>query len=189
MKRILMALAPVLALPLVAVAQQQGQPMGQHGTMQGSGMHGDMAMMMRPGPAMLLRLEATLSLTDEQVAELEAMQTETHEAMQAHHEAAEAARARAHEAMMADTPDLQAFQAALEEAAQHEVQGHVVMARAHLQAAEVLSAEQSATLETLMMGMHEMHRDGMDPMQGGGMHEMQGGGMGQGMQHRMQSGG
>ena len=55
------------------------------------------------------------------------------------------------------------------------------MARAHLQAGEVLSAEQSATLETLMMGLHEM--------QGDGMHEMQGGGMGQGMQHRMQSGG
>jgi Spy/CpxP family protein refolding chaperone len=181
MKRILMALALVLALPLAALAQQQGEHMGQHGMMQGAGMHGDMAMMMRPGPAMLLQLEATLSLSEEQVAELEALQAETHEAMQTHQEAAEAARARAHHAMMADAADLQAFQAALEEAARHDVQGQVVMAQAHVQAGEVLTAEQRATLETLMMAMHEMHRDGA--------HEMPGGGTGQGMQHRMQSDG
>lgn len=188
MRRIPRVLAVLLALPLAAAAQEQGehmgQPMGEHGMMQGAGMHGDMAMMMRPGPAMLLRLETTLNLTGEQIAALEALQTETHEAMQTHHEAAAAARARAHEAMMADAPDLQAFQAALEEAARHDIQGQVVMARAHLQAGEVLSADQSATLETLMTGMHELHG-----MHDGGMHGMQDGGMGQGMQHRMQSGG
>lgn len=182
MKRIATAAALVLALPLAAAAQghgqqeRQGQPMMEHGMM-GQGMHGAMGMMMaRPGPGMLLRVKGTLGLDEDQVQRLEAMHEEARSAMEQHREAARAARMEAHQAMMGETPDLEAFQAALEEAARHDVQATMAMARVHVQAADVLTAEQAATLETLMEGMHEMR--------GEGMHRMQGEGMGEGMQHR-----
>lgn len=187
MKRILTTFALVLALPLAVAAQEQEPEMERgmmrgHAMMQGHAMHGDMAMMMQqPGPGMLLQLRGTLGLTDDQVAELEAMQATAHESMQAHREAAAAARTRAHEAMTGDSPDLEAFQAALEEAAQHHVQVMVAMARVHTQAGDVLSDEQQTTLETVMQGMHEMH--------GQGMPRLRGEGMGEGMPRRMRSGG
>ncbi len=185
MKRIAFALTLALALPLAVTAQgQQGHDMNG-GMMQGpemmhsgmiqEGMHG--AMMTQPGPGMLLRLQETLGLSEEQVAQLEAMHEEARTAMQEHQEAARSARMQAHHAMMGDTPDLSAFESALEEAAMHDVQATVAMARVHVQAGDVLTEEQQATLATLIQGMHEMQGEGMHPM---------GEGMGEGMQQRRQ---
>ena len=145
-------------------------------------MHGGAMMTQHPGPGMILRLEEALALTEDQVAELEAMHAQAREAMEAHREAARAARTHAHEAMMGDSPDLEAFQAALEEAAAHDVQATVAMARAHMQAGEVLTAEQKETLKSRVQEMHEN-------MQGERMqHRQRGGGQGEGMQHRHSGG-
>ena len=190
MKRIGMALGLVLLLPLAVSAQGQhqghGQEMGEQqrmhqGMMQGmhQGMmqgHGMAMMMARPGPGMLLRLQGTLGLTEDQVEQLETMHAEAHEAMQMHQEAAKTARARAHEAMTGETADLGAFESAMLEAAEHQVQAMVAMARVHVSAGEVLTDEQRAKLGTLTEAMHEM--------QGEGMHRMHGEGHGQGMEHR-----
>lgn len=178
MKRLMITLALVVAFPLAATAQQHGQMhRQQQGMHQGMGMQmmgGMQGMMMaQPGPGMLLKLQNTLELTEEQVEELEAMHAEAREAMEMHREAAQEARARAHEAMMADSPDLDAFQSALEEAAQHNVQAMVAMARVHAQAGQVLNEDQRSALETLQAAMQEMHEG----------REMKGPGMGEGMQH------
>ncbi|MGK7311197.1 MAG: Spy/CpxP family protein refolding chaperone [Candidatus Longimicrobiales bacterium M2_2A_002] len=193
MKRIGMALGFVLLLlPLAVSAQGQqgrhGQEMGEQERMhQGMGMHqgmmqghGRAMMMSRPGPGMLLRLQGTLGLTEDQIDQLESMHAEAHETMQAHQEAAQEARTRAHEAMAGDTPDLEAFESAMLEAAEHNAQAMVVMAGVHVSAGEVLTDEQRAKLETLTEAMHEMRGEGMHRMQGEGMHR----GQGQGMEQR-----
>lgn len=195
MKRIATTIALVLALPLAVTAQEEAQEVEQeqkqemememeHGMMmRAHAGHGGAAMMMEhPGPGMLLRMEEALGLTADQVTELEAMHAEAREAMQTHREAAQTARTRAHEAMMADAPDLDAFQAALEEAAMHDVQATVAMARVHLQANEVLTPEQQETLGARMKEMHEnMRGEGMQ-------HRQHGEGQGEGMQHRHSGG-
>lgn len=183
MKRLITTMALALAFPLALSAQQgqgqahgqmqqgmhQGQGMGQGmgmGMQHGMGMHeGMMGMMMsRPGPGMILRLKETLELTDDQVSRLEAMHNEARESMQAHQQAAQQARMRAHQAMMADAPDLDAFQAALEEAADHTIQAAMAMARVHTEAAGVLTDVQTEKLHTLMEAMEEMHEGGMGGM-------------------------
>jgi hypothetical protein len=118
----------------------------------------------------MLRLQETLELTDEQVSELEAMHAEAHESMQQHQQAAAEARTRARDAMMADA-DLDAFEGALAEAADHQVQAAMAMVRVHMQAGQALTDAQSMKLQTLMEAMKEMHHEGM---------------MGEGMQQRMQ---
>lgn len=209
MKRttITLAAALTLALPLGLAAQggmghgQMGGSMGSgmphqglmgSAMMQGSMMQGGMGMMAAlPGPGMLLRVKSTLGLTDDQVEKLEAMQAEAHENMRQEYEAAEEARTHAHQIMMGDAPDLDAFQAALTEASQHEVQAMVAMARMHNEAVALLNADQKATLDTLVQAMGEMMHEGMGegmmhedmddmPMHGGGM---QGGGMHGGAGH------
>ena len=194
MRKIAVIAALTLAVPAAAAAQgqgqqeQHGQHMGPRHGMHGQAMmHGGMGMMMaRPGPGMLLQLEGTLDLSGDQVAELEAMHAEAHEAMQSHHQAARQARERAHEAMMGEA-DLAAFEAALQEAARHDVQAALAMARVHVRAGEVLTDEQRATLHTVMQGMREMHRGMGEMMHGEGQGEMRH----QGMQRRgmQQSGG
>lgn len=199
MKRLMTTLALVLALPLAASAQQgQGQGQGQmHGQMQ-QGMHqqgmgqGMMGMhqgmmqqgmpgmmgamaMTQPGPMMILRLRSTLGLSDDQASQLRTIQSQAHEGMMTHQQAAQEARMRAHQAMMGADPDLDAFQSALEEAAQHSVQAMVVMARAHVQALDVLNDDQTAQLHTLMQAMQEMHQG--QGMMHGDMDEMDHGGM------------
>lgn len=194
MKRIGMALGLVLLLPLAVSAQGQqerhGQEMGEQQRMhQGQGMmqgmhqgmmqgHGMAMMMARPGPGMLLRLSGSLELTEDQVEQLESMHAEAHEAMEMHREAAAEARERAHEAIMGESADLGGFEAALQEAAEHNVQAMVAMAQVHVDAGEVLTDEQRSKLETLTEAMHEMHGEGMHEGMGQGMHE------GRGMQHR-----
>ena len=179
MRRMVTVMALVMAFPLAAAAQQghghgqeKGKEHGQrqgmhHGMMQG---HGMAMMMAQPGPGMVLRLQGTLGLSEDQVSELEAMHAEAHESMRMHHEAAAEARERAHEAMSGADPDLEAFESALEEAAQHQVQAMVAMARVHAGAGEVLNADQRETLHTLMQAMHEMGGEGMHG-EGESMHE------------------
>ena len=190
MKRIAMTLGLVLLLPLAVSAQGEqeghGHEMGEQERMhqgmdmhQGMGMHRGMGMhqgmmqghgmammMSRPGPGMLLRLQGTLGLTEDQVAQLESMHAEAHEAMQSHQKAAKEARTRAHEAMAGDTPDLDAFESAMLEAAEHNARAMVAMAGVHVSAGEVLTDEQRAKLETLTEAMHEMRGEGMHQGQG-----------------------
>lgn len=185
MKRLVATFALVLALPLALSAQQ-----GEHGNMermhQGQGMQQGMMdgmhgmMMARPGPGMILRLQETLALTEDQVSELESMHNEARESMQQHRQAAQEASTRAHEAMMGESADMDAFQSALEEAAMHRVQATMVMARVHTEAGEVLTDEQTMKLHTLMQAMQEMHEGGMMG-EGKGMR-------GEGMQRRMHQG-
>jgi len=62
------------------------------------------------------------------------------------------------------------------------VQATVTMARVHMQAGEVLTAEQKEALDAHMKAMHEhMRGEGME-------HRMRGEGHGEGVQHRMHSG-
>lgn len=99
------------------------------------------------GPGLLLRARDALELTDQQVQRLESLQTELHEAGQARMEQARDAQRRAREAFSAETPDLAAAEAALQEAADHRIQAQMTMARGHLQAQEVLTDEQRTRLE------------------------------------------
>ena len=181
MKRLITTFALVLTLPLALSAQQEEhQRMRMHqqqGMHQGMGMQHMMAgmhgmMMASPGPGMILRLQETLELTEDQVSALESMHAEARETMQQHRQAASEAREKAHEAMTGESADIDAFQAGLEEAAMHEVQAMVAMARVHMQAGDVLTDAQTEKLHTLMEAMKEMHHEGM--------------GQGEGMQHRMQ---
>lgn len=175
MKRITTALALLLVLPAVAAAQEPEHPheeapahhadmaAGHHAGMEAMG-PGMMAMMMEhPGPGMILRLRETLGLAEEQVERLEALHSAAREEMHTHMQAAAEARQRAHAAMQGDSPDLAAHEAALREAADHTVQARQSMARVHVEAGEVLSAEQRATLDTILGAMREMHqgREGM----------------------------
>lgn len=176
MTRIAAMTALLLAFPVAVAAQgeqeRHREGMGEH-RMENRGQRPGMGMGMmgmreavhaHPGPGMMLRAAEELGLSEDQVERLEAMHESAHAAMDEHHEAADAARERAHEAMMADTPDLDAFQAALEEAAMHDVAATVAMARVHMEAGQVLTEEQRAALTEMA---EEMHGEGM----GEGMQE------------------
>ena len=165
MKKFATALALALMLPVAVAAQEEqghGQMqhpgMGHHAGMPGGmGMAGGM-MMDHPGPGMLLRLRGTLALEPSQVERLEAMHAAARTSMQTHMEAAREARHRAHAAMQGATPDLAAHEKALREAADHTVQAQQGMARAHLEAAGVLTADQRQKLDTILAAMKEMHQ-------------------------------
>lgn len=168
-------LALALASPAVS-AQNQEMPRppsdgmrGQGGMMQrmGQGMMGGgmMQMMMGgmgmmgtggPGPGMILRMGDALGLTDEQRAELEAIQEEYQETvapmmssmMEIHRDAAER--------LTGDSPDFDAYEGALREAADAMVEAHVAMARAASEARAVLTDEQRAQLQRGMQMMQGM---------------------------------
>lgn len=159
------AAALALLLPALATAQETDEhpPRDadhgmQHGHPAGAMMHGPgMPMMLeRPGPGMLLRVQAALDLTEKQVARLTELHEQARASMREHAEAAREARMRAHEALMAESPDLDAAESALTEAAGHDVQGRMAMARTHLEAGSVLTDAQRATLTTITDAMREL---------------------------------
>lgn len=155
--------------------------MMQRGMMQrgmmGRGMAGRMGMRAGvAGPGLLLRARDALDLTDDQVQRLESLQTELRETGRAHMEQAREAQQRAREALSAETPDLAAGEAALQEAANHRIQAQMTMARGHLQARDVLTEEQRTRLEDT----RELLRD-LRPARPGRPGRMRGGaGMGPG---------
>jgi len=187
------AVCAVLALALVSpavTAQDQDMPsspsdrmMGQGGMMDGGMMEmmgqtmmggGMMEMMMAegmgmmgtggPGPGMILRMGDALGLMGEQRAELEAIQAEYQETaapimssmMHFHRDSAES--------LAGDSPDFDAYEDALREAADTMVEAHVAMARAASETQAVLTDEQRAQLQgrmQMMQGMMGQERSGM----------------------------
>lgn len=194
MKKLITAATVLFLVPLAAAAQeeepeQQAPPAAHHPDMAGAHHPGmmepgrmggmmmtpeAMPMMAQPGPGMLLRFQTALQLDEDQVARLTTLQDGAREAMQEHMRAAQTARRSAHEALTAEAPDLDAAEQALSEAARHQVQAQMAMARAHLRAAEVLTPEQTERLATIRAAMHEMHggSGAMQPGHGDGGGEM-----------------
>lgn len=174
----IIAVGALLASAPVA-AQQQGHQgahqaqAGEHGAM-----HHCAAMMGGPHPQMLLNHGEALGLTSDQVGQLEALRDEAKETAMPHMQPAMQAHGEAADLLKADSPDFQAYEAKLREAADHMVRAHAGMARVGVQARQVLTEEQHAELEKLgsakgMMrgGQHgmEMGEGGHGAMAGGGM--------------------
>lgn len=109
-----------------------GGMMTGHAMMMGAG----------PSPGMLLQRRDALELTDDQVARLEEIRDEASGAMQGHMTVMMSARREAAEALQDETPDLDAYEEALERAASQMVQAHMAMARTADRTHDVLTAEQ-----------------------------------------------
>ncbi|MDZ7780496.1 MAG: periplasmic heavy metal sensor [Gemmatimonadota bacterium] len=116
-----------------------------------------------PGPTTLLRMRDALELSDDQVARLQELEEAFQEETGSHMNAAMASHEEAARALQGDAPDLGAYQQSLQAAANVMVQFHAAMARAAIDAREVLTPEQRERLNTQgaqMMG--DMMR-GPDP--------------------------
>lgn len=135
----------------------------------------EMGMTMMSGmlsPAMILRASEGLALTAEQITRLEAMRTQSTEAIQPHMQQAMTAHQRALQALQGDSPDLSAYESAVREAANHMGLMHVAAARAGVEARAVLTTDQRARLTHAMTMMRRMMGGGS-----GGMMMQQGRGM------------
>jgi Spy/CpxP family protein refolding chaperone len=166
--------------PPGAMPGMNGDGMGMGGMMQmmgqgmmGGGMMGPEMMSMMgqgmgvmttggPGPSMILRMGDALNLTDEQRSQLDAIQTEFTDSVEPLMAGAREAHQNAAAALDGDSPDLEAYERALREAADGMVEAHVAMARAAAEARDVLTDEQREGLEGGMQMMQGM-------MGGGGM--------------------
>lgn len=178
------SIVAVAALVVAAPAAAQQHPMP------GPAMQQCMDMMGGPPAAVLLEHVEALGLTADQVSRLEVIRDQTQAAAREHMQPVRAAHMSAAELLRADSPDLDEYEDALEEAAEHMVAAHVAVVRASLAAREVLTAEQRSTLQTMrplhamphgdsaaMPRMDRMPADtapraGMQAMQGAGMDDM-----------------
>lgn len=142
------------SVPSMGMGQgmMMGGMMGQG--MMGSGM---MAMMGQgmgmmatggPGPMTLLRMEDVLELTEEQIERLEALQERFRENTTSHVSNMMSSHQAAAQALEGDVPDLETYQQRLQAQANIMVQFHVAMARAVMEAREVLTPEQRERLRT-----------------------------------------
>lgn len=184
--------ALVVALP--AAAQQNPQHQQHPMRAQAPAMHQCMDMMGGPPAAMLLMHREQLELTADQVTRLEGIRDRTHASAHEHMQPVKEAHTRAAELLRADAPDLDEYEDALEDAAEHMVEAHVALVSGNLEARQVLTAEQRSKLATLgpmqamahgdttaMPRMQQMHppgdtagRPAMGAMrQGGQMGDMQ----------------
>ena len=123
-----------------------------------------------PGPAMILSMGEALNLTDDQRAQLDAIQTEYSEAAQPHMPGMIAAHQDVRAALEADAPDFDAYEHALQEGSDFMVQAHVAMARAAEEVRKVLTDEQLEQLGSGMAMMHGMMGHGQTDPGMGGMH-------------------
>ncbi len=78
------------------------------------------------------------------------------------------AHQRARAALEGESPDLDAYEEALQEGANRMVQAHVAMARASAEARAVLTEEQRARIQGGMQMMHGMMGQGQPGMMGPG---------------------
>ncbi len=123
------------------------------------------------GPGMLLRLRESLNLSEDQVEKLQTLEKGTQESMRTAMQQAREAHQKALDAMHGDTPDLDAHEQALRQAASRMVDAMQAMAKVQVQARQVLNADQKKTLDTIMEAMEEMHEGaGMRPGMGQGQH-------------------
>lgn len=111
---------------------------------------------MAGGPGMILSLEETLGLTEDQVETLLTMKESADSGVQEHMMQAMEARQAATEILQSESPDLGTYEERLQEAANHMVLAHTVMVRADLQAREELIEEQRQKLETFKDMMIEL---------------------------------
>lgn len=160
---------------MMSCPMMQQMMQGMHGQgMDMEGMQGQMGpgMMgsMQAGPGMILRSAEALELTPDQTERLEALQERTHSEHQEHMQAAMAAHQEAAAALEGDAPDLEAYSAALGEAADHMVVAHVAMTRASLEARAILTPEQREKLGEIMGDMRGMHGGTMHGGSGGSGH-------------------
>ena len=181
-------LAVALLVSAPAVQAQAGHQHGQQaqdstrmmghgmmcmGMMGGGDMDMGMAMMSgAPSPAMILRAADALSLTAEQKTRLEAIRTQSSDAVHPLMQQAMAAHQEALQAVQGDSPDLVAYETALKEAANHMVAMHVASARAGIDARAVLTPDQRTKLTdatTMMRGMMCGASVGMMMQRGRGM--------------------
>lgn len=128
--------------------QMMGQGMGMMGT---GG----------PGPAMLLRMRDDLDLTGDQVSRIEEILGEFQAGVEPQMSAAMSAHNAGQAALEADPADFDAYQQSLEAAANVMVQMHVAMARAQVEAREVLTPEQQENLSEHGMKMMQGMMPGM----------------------------
>lgn len=170
-----------------------GMMQGQPGMMQGGmmqmmrGMHGQQGMMggmmgMAAGPGVILGLRESLELTEDQVTRLEALRESTRQQMHGHMMEGMQTMRSAWELLDSDSPDLDAYEARLREASDHMVLAHTAMARAAVEARELLTADQRERLELARSMMQEMRQGEMPQgmMEDGGMQGHMQGGMMQG---------
>ena len=198
MKRTMAGLTVVAALAAAPVAAQErplGQPadstahpgmmqpgmmqMMQPGMMQGmhgqAGMMGSMGMMgdgmigMIGGPAMILRLEKSLDLTEVQVERLKALQESAQAGMRQHMMQGMQGMRSGQELLEGESPDVAAYEERLREAANHMVLAHMAMARTAVEARRLLTPEQRERLALARTVMQEMRGGMMDGMMPGGM--------------------
>lgn len=168
-----------------------GMMQDQSGMMQGGmmqmmrGMHGQQGVMgggmmgMPMGPGMVLRLQESLELTEDQIAQLEALRDSARATMRRHMLQGMQGMRAASELLTADSPDLDAYGAQLREAMNHMTLAHVAMARAGIEARQALTPEQRDRLSLARRMMDEMGSGMMgDGMMGSGM--MRGGMMNRG---------
>jgi predicted RNA-binding Zn ribbon-like protein len=117
-----------------------------------------MGMMATGGPSatMVLRMSEPLGLSEDQRAQLQAIQAEGAAAVQMHAEAMMAAHRNAAGALAASPADFAAYEQGLREAVEHLVQTHLAMARSAAEAQAVLMAEQRERLRSGMQMMQMM---------------------------------
>lgn len=154
--------ALLVASPGFAQQHQPGQQPSAQGPM--AMPMQDMAGMMTPGPAMILRMRGPLGLTDAQATQIEAARDRMAMELQPHVEAARSARMDAASILQSPTPDMPALEAALEDAANHEVQAELARSRGLLATRAVLTPDQRARLQLGMAMMHEMMGGMMEGM-------------------------
>ncbi|MGM0669164.1 MAG: Spy/CpxP family protein refolding chaperone [Gemmatimonadota bacterium] len=132
---------------------------GGSGMMQGGMMQGGMMDMgMAGGAGMILSLEESLDLSEDQVQRLEEMQESIRDEVQQHTSQAMEAGQAAMEALQSDTPDLGTYEESLREAADHSILAHTAMARSDVEARQLLTAEQQKDLAFTRSMMMEMCR-------------------------------
>lgn len=132
---------------------QRMHGMGGPGSMMGM-MAGGM-MRTAGGPAMILGLEESLELTDDQVARLEALHESAQTEMRQHRMQGMQTMRSAQELLEGESPDLSAYEERLREAANHMVLAHTAMARAGVDARALLTPEQRERLALARTMMQE----------------------------------
>lgn len=145
-----------------AAAQPNMMPM-EHG--QGGMMDGGM-MAMPGGPDMILKLKGSLELTEAQITRLKAIHETAHTGMRAHMMPGMQGMQSAAKMLEAATPDLAAYEAELRKSAEHMVLAHAAMARAEVEARQVLTVPQRERLvlaRRMMLELKPVHA--MKPMQ------------------------
>ncbi len=125
------------------------------GRMGGAGM-GMMLAYGLPSPGVILGMQDDLGLTDAQVSQLESLRTNVRETLRADLTSARQARQEAASMLESKTPDLQAYEQKLQEAATDQVHAQVAVANASVEARGILTPEQSQKVQDGISMLHGM---------------------------------